>query len=85
MTTSDLAAASGASSAVIRGLATAGLLREAVISVAAPFATPDPTHGAPQLSEEQADVAEQLCRPVKEQRFDGPLLEGVTGSGKTEV
>ncbi|MBS1068175.1 primosomal protein N' [Gluconobacter cerinus] len=85
MTMSDLAAASGASSAVIRGLATAGLLREAVISVAAPFATPDPTHGAPQLSEEQADVAEQLCRPVKEQRFDVTLLEGVTGSGKTEV
>ncbi|EHH67839.1 primosome assembly protein PriA [Gluconobacter morbifer G707] len=85
VTTADLATRSGASAAVIRGLATAGLLKEAVIAVASPFATPDPTHGAPVLSDEQAEVAQELCTPVKAHRFQVSLLEGVTGSGKTEV
>ncbi|GBD57218.1 primosomal protein N' [Gluconobacter wancherniae] len=85
MSTADLSSKSGASSAVIRGLAAAGLLREALIPLIAPFATPDPGYGAPVLSEEQAEAAAHLCRPVRESRFEVTLLEGVTGSGKTEV
>ncbi|GEK96834.1 primosomal protein N' [Gluconobacter kanchanaburiensis] len=85
MSTAELGDRSGASAAVIRGLATAGLLREAVIAPAAPFGLPDPAHGAPKLSEEQAEVAQELCSPVEAGRFQVTLLEGVTGSGKTEV
>ncbi|QDH17099.1 primosomal protein N' [Swingsia samuiensis] len=85
MTTSDLAEASSTSSAVVRGLATAGLLEQVVISASSPFHPPNPDYGTPRLSEEQEEVSKKLTNLVEAHHFDVLLLEGVTGSGKTEV
>ncbi|WP_029605030.1 primosomal protein N' [Kozakia baliensis] len=84
-TTSDLAAAADASPAVIRGLAAAGMLREMPIPVSAPFGTPDPNFRTPHLSDDQESVATELRNAVDARKYSATLLEGVTGSGKTEV
>lgn len=83
--TAELARRAGASAAVIRGLAQAGALEAVDIPAPPPFAPPDPAHGPPRLEGEQADVAAELRRRVAEEDFSITLLEGVTGSGKTEI
>lgn len=84
-TTAMLAAQSGASAAVIRGLANAGVLEECLMEVPSPAGQADPDHAPPTLSAEQAEAAEALVAGVEERTFNVTLLEGVTGSGKTEV
>ncbi len=81
----DLAKTAGVSTAVIRGMADAGLLLPAVIQAAPPFLLPDPEHPGPVLSEAQAEAATALREAVAAQAFSVTLLDGVTGSGKTEV
>ena len=49
------------------------------------FAEPDPDFAAPILSEEQRGAASSLGADVTAQRFAVSLLDGVTGSGKTET
>lgn len=79
-----LAEAAGVSSSVIDGLVDEGvLLVEAMI--ARPPPPPDPDHGAPLLYEKQTEAARALIESVRRQSFGVTLLEGVTGSGKTEV
>lgn len=73
-----LAEASGASAAVITGLIKAGIVAE--IAVAAPPMAP-PTPQPATLSPEQAEAA----AAIQTDGFAVTLLEGVTGSGKTEV
>ncbi len=46
---------------------------------------PDPGHHVPQLSDSQRQAAETLARKVEDAAFSVTLLDGVTGSGKTEV
>ena len=81
----DLARAAGVSAAVIRGLADAGALLAVPLAVPAPFARPDPDHPGPTLSPDQHAAASALCAGVTTRRFCVTLLDGVTGSGKTEV
>ncbi|GBQ42617.1 primosomal protein N' [Komagataeibacter saccharivorans] len=85
LSTGDLARQAGVSTAVIRGLAQAGALNAVEITPPPPFATPDPAHCPPQLGGEQAQVAAELRARVTEDAFSITLLEGVTGSGKTEI
>ncbi len=88
----DLAQAAGVGTAVVKGLAQAGVL-EAVEVVQEPrFDPPDPAAPAPVLSDRQAAAAESLRGAVREAAaagaagaFSVTLLDGVTGSGKTEV
>jgi primosomal protein N' (replication factor Y) len=49
-----------------------------------PLACPDPNFAPPQLSEEQTAAARSLAGAIGS-GFDPVLLDGVTGSGKTEV
>jgi primosomal protein N' (replication factor Y) len=49
------------------------------------FSPADPTTPGPTLSEAQASAATQLRTRVSEHKFNVTLLDGVTGSGKTEV
>ncbi len=85
-TTTDLAAAAGVSPGVVRGLADAGLLLPAAMPASAPFAIPDPDHAAAHvLSAEQEHAAVSLREAVAARAFSVTLLDGVTGSGKTEV
>jgi primosomal protein N' (replication factor Y) (superfamily II helicase) len=83
-TTGDLARAAGVTAGVVRGMAAAGMLVAAVLPDRR-FARPEPDHIGPRLGEEQAKAAEALRRAVQERCFSVTLLDGVTGSGKTEV
>ena len=82
--TAELATASGVSTGVVRGMADAGLLKPAPLPMAG-VATPDPAHPGPTLSQDQRAAADALCAAVSAREFSVTLLEGVTGSGKTEV
>ena len=46
---------------------------------------PDTNHHQPELLEEQIDIAGKLAETVEAAKFSVSLLDGVTGSGKTEV
>ncbi|MEN0002257.1 MAG: primosomal protein N' [Pseudomonadota bacterium] len=80
-----LAHAAGVSPSVIDGLVSAGLFDP--VSIAAPSIVPTPKtdFGVPDLSADQAKVAKALKETVGAGDFSVTLLEGVTGSGKTEV
>jgi primosomal protein N' (replication factor Y) len=77
-----LVEASGASPSVISGLIKAGVIAQVPLSPKA--AEPQP--GAPpDLSDDQAEAAVVLAEAVRAHAFSPVLLDGVTGSGKTEV
>ena len=80
----DLAALSGASPSVIRGLIKAGALVAETMAQDAPPPRPDPDFAPPALSAEQAQASSEL-RDAIGAGFQPYLLDGVTGSGKTEV
>lgn len=84
-TARDLARMAGVSEAVIRGLVTAGTLLPESVSADASLPLPDPAHAPPTLSDQQQAVADRLVAAVASGGFAPFLLEGVTGSGKTEV
>jgi len=81
----ELAAVADVSDAVIRGLVKAGALEAVAVDIDSPFPEPDPEHAVPVLSAEQAAAAETLVAGVAAHSFAPTLLDGVTGSGKTEV
>ena len=81
----ELAALADVSDAVIRGLCKAGALEPVDVSIDSPFPLPDPAHGPPDLSPDQRAAADTLVANVAAREFAPTLLDGVTGSGKTEV
>ena len=81
----ELADLADVSEAVVRGLAKAGVLEGVEVALDAPFVAPDPDHAPPHLSAEQQAAAEDLVGLVTAHDFAPVLLNGVTGSGKTEV
>ena len=83
-TTSELAEHAGVSYAVMRGLLNAGALEAVAVDADRPLAFPDPDHAPADLNEEQREAAATLSSAVAS-GFDPVLLDGVTGSGKTEV
>jgi primosomal protein N' (replication factor Y) len=84
-TVRELAAKAGVSEAVIRGLIDTGAAEAVAISADAPYPAPDPDFAPPALSAAQAEAAAALAAAVTTRAFDPVLLDGVTGSGKTEV
>ncbi len=74
----------GVGSSVVDALIDAGAL-ETIALPPEVEPLPDPAHQAPILSEAQQAASEALRRQVKDAKFSVMLLEGVTGSGKTEV
>ncbi len=80
--TVELARAGAVSPGIIRAMADAGLIVPAQRDDRAPRLDPD--HPAPVLSPSQAMAAEALRQAVHKS-YSVTLLEGVTGSGKTEV
>ena len=81
----ELATIADVSDAVIRGLVKLGALEAVTVSTDTPFTPPDPEHHHPALSEEQRAASGWLVAAVKAKAFAPVLLDGVTGSGKTEV
>jgi primosomal protein N' (replication factor Y) len=79
-----LAKAAACSASVIDGLIREGVLETAALPE--PVAPKnDPHFNAPALSPSQAEAAARLRESVQAAAFSVTLLEGVTGSGKTEV
>ncbi len=82
---SGLAEDANVSSAVVRGLIQQGALIPTELPEFAAFALPDPAHDAPQMLGDQVAAVETLRGAVGLRKFSAHLLDGVTGSGKTEV
>lgn len=81
----ELAAIADVSDGVIRGLVKVGAIEAVEVAVDDPYPLPDPAFAPPELSAEQRSVANTIVTAVEAQAFQPYLLDGVTGSGKTEV
>ena len=81
----ELATIADVSDAVIRGLVKAGAIEAVEVDIDSPFPAPDPDHAPPSLSPDQQNAADRLVADVAAGAFAPTLLDGVTGSGKTEV
>jgi primosomal protein N' (replication factor Y) len=84
-TVKELAALADVSDAVIRGLVQTGALEPMLVSADAPYPAPDPQFAPPTLSDLQRAASDQLREAVAARKFETLLVDGVTGSGKTEV
>src|SRR6185312_14032592 len=82
---SGLAEDANVSAAVVRGLIQAGALVPTELPEFAPFQPPDPDFAATTLNPDQQAAADALRSGVADKKFSVHLLDGVTGSGKTEV
>jgi primosomal protein N' (replication factor Y) len=81
----ELALAADVSDSVIRGLVKAGAIEAVETAIDDPFPAPDPDHAPPSLEPAQAQATAQFVSAVRDSSFTPYLLDGVTGSGKTEV
>lgn len=84
-TPADLARRAGVSAAVVRGLIDDGVLEMRLAPRPESFGAPDLDLPAPPLNDSQAAAAAGLRAMLEEGGFQAALLDGVTGSGKTEV
>ncbi|HVH48746.1 MAG TPA: primosomal protein N' [Sphingomicrobium sp.] len=80
----ELAARAEVSDGVLRGLVNSGALEAVAVEADRPLPAPDPDFAVPNLNDEQQAAAASLAEAVGK-GFDPVLLDGVTGSGKTEV
>jgi primosomal protein N' (replication factor Y) len=85
MRAADLAAAAGVSSGVVKALLDEGVLQTVEVAPPPPFGEPDPSRPAAALNPSQAAAATALKGLLAQGGFEAALLDGVTGSGKTEV
>lgn len=84
-TISELSFKADVSVAVIRGLEKLGMFDRIEIAPFADLALPAPDHDIVDLSDDQKRVSATLIKAVQDRKFQPYLLDGVTGSGKTEV
>lgn len=81
----DLAERASCSTGVIDALVDEGVFTLVELAPAGRGERLNPDHAPPVLSAEQGEASATLREAVREGRFQPMLLEGVTGSGKTEV
>jgi len=80
-----LADEAGVSPVVVRGLIEKGALVRVELPEFERFEIPDPDFATITLNEKQRDAAQHVVDDVAHAKFAASLLDGVTGSGKTEV
>jgi len=80
----ELAEKAGVSEGVLRGMAGAGLLEPVTVDLDRPYPRARTDHSVPDLSADQQAAAEAFSAAVRSGGFQPFLLDGVTGSGKTE-
>lgn len=80
----ELAELASVSEGVLRGMLSAGLLEPVTVDLDRPYPAALPDFSAPVLSGAQTEAADLFVAAVREHRFAPFLLDGVTGSGKTE-
>ena len=81
----ELANEAGVSDAVIRGLIKVGAFEPVAISIDKPLPVPNADFAQPALNDAQQVAADAMAGAVDAQSFDTFVLDGVTGSGKTET
>ncbi|MDT0575037.1 primosomal protein N' [Croceicoccus sp. F390] len=81
----ELAAIAGVSEGVLRGLIHCSAMEPVQVSIDRPYAPANAEYAAPQLNDTQRQVADELINAVQQATFAPFLLDGVTGSGKTET
>nr|WP_316656685.1 primosomal protein N' [uncultured Gellertiella sp.] len=84
-TRSGLAHAAGVSTSVIDGLITQGLFETVFIAPPPVVPLPDPDYLPARLEGAQQAAAGELLEEVRARQFCVSLMDGITGSGKTEV
>jgi len=82
---SDLAREAGVGAGVLKAMEKDGLIERVELPSAPPFEAPDVDRPGRILSDDQAAAAAELRQRLAEGVFSVTLLDGVTGSGKTEV
>ena len=84
-TKSEAAHEAGVSAGVIDGLVDEGALETLVLPPEPVARPPDPDHDVPEFTDAQRAAADALRATVAKGGFSVTLVDGVTGSGKTEV
>jgi primosomal protein N' (replication factor Y) len=82
---SEVAHAAAVSAGVIDGLIDGGTLESVVLPPEPLASAPDPAYSAPEFTPAQRAAADALRAAVARGGFGVTLLDGVTGSGKTQV
>ena len=85
LTGPELAAKAGVGAGVVKGLLDEGCLELRLEIPETLFAEPDTARPGPTLNASQKAAAQVLSGMVADGGFQAALLDGVTGSGKTEV
>ncbi len=80
----ELADLASVSEGVLRGMVNAGLLEPITVDLDRPYPRARPDYAQPDLSDEQQAAADTFVAAVDAGGFQTFLLDGVTGSGKTE-
>jgi primosomal protein N' (replication factor Y) (superfamily II helicase) len=81
----DVVTEAGVSAGVIDGLVDEGTLESVVLPPAPVARPPDPDFSQADLAPAQRAAADTLCATVAKGGYGVTLLDGVTGSGKTQV
>ena len=81
----ELTEIAGVSEGVLRGMVNAGMLEPVTVDIDRPYPQARADHHRPVLSEEQEAAASRFVAALEARIFRPFLLDGVTGSGKTEV
>ncbi|MDP9136631.1 MAG: primosomal protein N', partial [Pseudomonadota bacterium] len=81
----EIGALAGVGTSVIRGLAAEGVLEQVLTPAALRFTQPDPLRAGLELTADQQRAAAVLCQRTAASGHSVTLIDGVTGSGKTEV
>lgn len=85
MTPADLARAAEVSTGVVKGLVDEGVLEAFEVEAVAAFDAPLPDHAPSHLNPDQAASSHAMAEAAKAGGFAPFLLDGITGSGKTET
>jgi len=85
MPSKELARLAGCGTGVVAGLERLGCLERVSVAARLDTQAPDWRQRGLLLSTEQADAADALVAAMRREEFSVTLVDGVTGSGKTEV
>ncbi|WP_057883028.1 primosomal protein N' [Tsuneonella troitsensis] len=81
----ELAGIAGVSEGVLRGLVNQGVLEPVLVDCDRPYPSARADFSVPVLNSAQSEASKHIISAVEEGQFAPFLLDGVTGSGKTEV
>jgi primosomal protein N' (replication factor Y) len=84
-TKAEAAHEAGVSAGVVNGLIDEGALESLTLPPEPVARQPDPDHDVPEFTDAQRQAVDALRATVANSGFSATLVDGVTGSGKTEV